>query len=249
MHRGAMYRPLRLCSGFHSAMEHRVSPLNTPTPSRLQRLWLSETIRLREEHAGPLDDSEANRRAQAKGGALAERIQNRAWLLAERDGQVKALQHWLQGARLAGLLLVLLAVIGGSALAVAALGDGQRPVNVFWALGSLLGLHLLLLLGWGLSLLLSRDGAGALGHLWLWLSEKLARDAQAAQLAPALFGAVPLMLATGSGAELRQPLGWVMVGGLLVSQVLTLFTTPVIYLYFDRLSRRVSGRSAAGLAV
>ncbi|EPJ88154.1 MULTISPECIES: MdtB/MuxB family multidrug efflux RND transporter permease subunit [Pseudomonas] len=58
----------------------------------------------------------------------------------------------------------------------------------------------------------------------------------------ALFGAVPLMLATGSGAELRQPLGLVMVGGLLLSQVLTLFTTPVIYLYFDRLGRRF-GRS------
>ena len=65
----------------------------------------------------------------------------------------------------------------------------------------------------------------------------------------ALFGAVPLMLASGSGAELRQPLGLVMVGGLLVSQVLTLFTTPVIYLYFDRLSRRLMGRSAAGVVV
>lgn len=51
----------------------------------------------------------------------------------------------------------------------------------------------------------------------------------------AVVGAIPLMLASGSGAELRQPLGLVMVGGLLVSQVLTLFTTPVVYLFFDRL--------------
>ncbi len=54
----------------------------------------------------------------------------------------------------------------------------------------------------------------------------------------ALFGALPLMFASGSGAELRQPLGLVMVGGLLVSQVLTLFTTPVVYLFFDRLGQR-----------
>ncbi|SEI63844.1 multidrug efflux pump [Azotobacter beijerinckii] len=63
----------------------------------------------------------------------------------------------------------------------------------------------------------------------------------------ALFGAIPLMFATGSGAELRQPLGLVLVGGLLLSQLLTLFTTPVIYLAFDRLSRRFMGRSAAGV--
>ncbi|WP_122739116.1 efflux RND transporter permease subunit, partial [Pseudomonas viridiflava] len=61
----------------------------------------------------------------------------------------------------------------------------------------------------------------------------------------ALFGAIPLMLATGSGAELRQPLGLVMVGGLLLSQILTLFTTPVIYLYFDRLGRRWSRKPDA----
>jgi multidrug efflux pump len=53
----------------------------------------------------------------------------------------------------------------------------------------------------------------------------------------ALFGALPLMLGSGMGSELRHPLGISIVGGLLVSQLLTLFTTPVIYIYFDRLGR------------
>jgi len=60
----------------------------------------------------------------------------------------------------------------------------------------------------------------------------------------ALLGALPLMLGTGVGSELRHPLGITMVGGLVVSQALTLFTTPVIYLWFDRLARRVRGASA-----
>jgi multidrug efflux pump len=57
----------------------------------------------------------------------------------------------------------------------------------------------------------------------------------------ALFAALPLMLGSGTGSELRQPLGISIVGGLLVSQLLTLFTTPVIYIYFDRLSQRMRG--------
>ena len=62
--------------------------------------------------------------------------------------------------------------------------------------------------------------------------------------AAALLGALPLMLGRGMGAELRAPLGITMVGGLMVSQVLTLFTTPVVYLAFDRLARRVRDRRA-----
>ncbi len=57
----------------------------------------------------------------------------------------------------------------------------------------------------------------------------------------AMLGGVPLMLGHGTGSELRQPLGYTMVGGLIVSQALTLFTTPVIYLYLDRLSNWLTG--------
>jgi HAE1 family hydrophobic/amphiphilic exporter-1 len=57
----------------------------------------------------------------------------------------------------------------------------------------------------------------------------------------ALLGGVPLMLGTGTGSEIRQPLGYAMVGGLIVSQALTLFTTPVIYLYLDKLSNAFAG--------
>src|SRR5258708_6876401 len=57
----------------------------------------------------------------------------------------------------------------------------------------------------------------------------------------AVLGALPLMIGTGSGSELRHPLGISIVGGLLVSQMLTLFTTPGIYLWFDRLAQRFAG--------
>ncbi|HEX8956166.1 MAG TPA: efflux RND transporter permease subunit, partial [Burkholderiaceae bacterium] len=61
----------------------------------------------------------------------------------------------------------------------------------------------------------------------------------------ALLGALPLMLGTGVGSELRHPLGISIVGGLILSQILTLFTTPVIYLAFDRLGKRFAGSSEA----
>jgi multidrug efflux pump len=59
----------------------------------------------------------------------------------------------------------------------------------------------------------------------------------------ALLGGVPLALGTGTGSELRRPLGITIIGGLIFSQALTLYTTPVVYLWFERMARKVSGRA------
>src|SRR4029079_14841208 len=82
-------------------------------------------------------------------------------------------------------------------------------------------------------------------------AEKAIREACLTRFRPimmttlaAMLGALPLIIATGPGSELRRPLGMTIVGGLLVSQALTLYTTPVIYLLLDRLHRRLGGRSA-----
>jgi HAE1 family hydrophobic/amphiphilic exporter-1 len=61
----------------------------------------------------------------------------------------------------------------------------------------------------------------------------------------ALLAGIPLMLGTGIGSEIRQPLGYAIVGGLLASQLLTLFTTPVVYIYMDRLGHWLGGRRSA----
>jgi len=59
----------------------------------------------------------------------------------------------------------------------------------------------------------------------------------------ALFGALPLAFGTGTGSELRRPLGITIVGGLIVSQMLTLYTTPVVYLYMDRMRLALAGKT------
>jgi HAE1 family hydrophobic/amphiphilic exporter-1 len=59
-----------------------------------------------------------------------------------------------------------------------------------------------------------------------------------------ILGGIPMILGSGTGAEFRQPLGWAIVGGLLVSQILTLFSTPVIYVYMDRLQRYLTPAAA-----
>lgn len=160
-------------------------PVTDPN-SRLHTLWLCEAVRLREEHTELLEDSEACRKARASQGSLAERLQVRGLFLAQRDGLMTALQHWLQGARLAVWLLMLTALAAGVVLAKTALGGNPETINIFWALAGLIGLNLLSLLAWCLGMVFAQQSSSPLSQLWLWLSNKLARDAKAAQLAPAL---------------------------------------------------------------
>jgi len=148
--------------------------------------WLAEIIRLREEHWGPLEDADAVRQARHAPGTLETRILLRAHLLARREGHDNLAARWRQGAVYSLLALLAAAVIAGVASAAGALGDGSRPVNVLWAVGALLGIHLLTLLLWLVSFLLPPGGATGLGRLWLWATRKLARGPDAALVPQAL---------------------------------------------------------------
>lgn len=160
--------------------------LVTDSLSSLQTLWLCETVRLREEQSGLLEDSEACRTARRNQGSLAQRLQVRGLFLAQRDGLVSAMLHWLQGAKLALWLVILSAIISGVILAKTALSGTPQTINIFWALAGLIGLNLLSLLLWCFSMVFSHQTNSPLSQVWLWLSNKLARDAKAVQLAPAL---------------------------------------------------------------
>ncbi len=153
--------------------------------TQLETQWLCEAVRLREEQTGILEDSQACRQAIAQASTLQQRIALRALLLAQRDGLTQALQQWLQGARLASWLMILLALLTGIGLAKAALFDNTQ-VNIFWTIGCLLGLNFLSLILWSMNFTLSNNSTDSLAQLWLWLSGKLARDAKSLQLAPAL---------------------------------------------------------------
>lgn len=153
--------------------------------TQLETQWLCEAVRLREEQTGILEDSQACRQAITQADGLTERLTLRALFLANRDGLTQALHHWLQGAKLASWLMIIIAMLTGAGLAKAALLESNQ-VNVFWALGCLLSLNFLSLILWGVSFTLSGNTNDSLARLWLWLSSKFARDAKSIQIAPSL---------------------------------------------------------------
>lgn len=148
-----------------------------------QASWLAETLRLREALWGPLEDASEVRRARAHGQGFTDRVLLRAQYLGKREKLDQLIRKWAQGARIALVAMCCLALAGGAGLALGALGDGTRPVNLLLALLALLGLNSLTLVFWLLSFALKSGGGAWLGETWLWLTHKLARGPDAA-LAP-----------------------------------------------------------------
>ena len=149
------------------------SPL--PSPDRFDSRWLAEALRLREAADGRVRDAHAVAAAREHRGDAESRVLLRASLLGDTDGLAAQIEAWRGRTRIVFAVLAAIALIGGFGAAVAAVGDGSRPVNVVWSLGALLGVHVLMLLLWFASFLVSAgDGGGALGRLWLWLSTRFA---------------------------------------------------------------------------
>ncbi len=145
-----------------------------PERPSLNDAWRCEAIRLREVQWGALDDRAACLRAQGEPGALSQ-ITVRADVLAEASGLNQVLQRFASSMMFALILLLSAALIGGAGSALAALGDGLRPVNVISALMLLLGLNLLSLCAWFISMLGWSAPGGMLAQFWQWLAGKLSR--------------------------------------------------------------------------
>ena len=166
--------------------------------SRFDAHWLAEALRLREAEGGRLDDSELLPALQASPGDFETRALMRAQALGERLGWHRALSRWHANARLTALLLAALATSAGAGLALAAVGDGTRPINLVWALLGLLGMHLLSLLLWlGAGLMPVGEPGAALGRLWL----RLVRRVPTARRVPELGQALGRLLARGALAR------------------------------------------------
>lgn len=137
--------------------------------------WLAETIRLSEERWGSYEDSHIVRRIRHEPHAPEAAIVARNVALAEREGLDDTARRWRDNAMLVAVALACLAIASGAAAGLAALGDGSRPVNLFWALGSLLGVHFLMLLLWAVGLAWGAKLGSTAGRLVLAGTARLSR--------------------------------------------------------------------------
>lgn len=182
-------------------------PLLARPLSALQVRWLAETVRRQEEAHGTLEDSAALAAALAAPAEFEARVLARAEVLGAREGWRDAILRSSMHVRLLLALAALLALAIGYAAAAGVLGDASRPVNVVWALGGLLGVHLLSLLLWVMGLMLAGAGLGAAaggglpGRVGASVLAALDRSPAAAALPTALAGLL------APGRSLRWGLG------------------------------------------
>jgi hypothetical protein len=148
--------------------------MNKSDALSFKQVWLCEAIHLRESQWGPLDDSKARLLAQQERSPLAK-VVSRAQTLSHTIGLTTTIKTLSAAGWFAVFFILIAAVIGGASLALSALGAGTQPVNIVWALISLLGLNILSLTLWCLALLSPTASGGRLVQLWPWLTRKLAR--------------------------------------------------------------------------
>ncbi len=148
---------------------------DAPAGHERHTVWLAETIRLSEARWGPYDDADVVRRLRHAGLPIGEAVAERQLSLARREGLDTVARRWRDYAVLIALVAGVLAVLTGCAAALGALGDGSRPVNLFWALGGLLGLHALTFALWLIGLAWGQRLGTWISRVVLGLASRLAR--------------------------------------------------------------------------
>ncbi len=142
--------------------------------------WLAEAVRLREQAEGVQPDGILVARLRASHEGVEARIVARAREIGARWGMDESIRRWVARERRVAWLLGAVAVLVGFGAALAVLGDGGRPVNVLWALGGLLGVHLLSLIAWLVALGLTRGRSGGVpGKLWQAIAARFAAGGNA----------------------------------------------------------------------
>jgi hypothetical protein len=148
--------------------------MNKREHASFKQSWLCEAIHLRESQWGPQDDSKARLLAQHELSPLAK-VTCRAQVLSQNIGLTGTIATISSAGWYSVVLILIFALLTGASMALTALGNGTHPVNIVWALISLLGLNVFFLILWCLALLSPTASGGRLALLWPWLTRKLAR--------------------------------------------------------------------------